>query len=77
MARIYCFMIGKLIILAHVGAIDYKWTFAKSYEDDQTKLQAYSDCHTRSAIRVLGALLANGGKYYYPCLPVCLTEYFA
>ncbi|EJD02965.1 ABC1-domain-containing protein [Fomitiporia mediterranea MF3/22] len=60
LAAVRCSRVARAVVL---GAIDYKWTFAKSYEDDQAKLQAYSDCHTRSAIRVLGALLANGGIF--------------
>ena len=35
--------------------------FAKTYDSEETRLQAYSECHTRSAQRVLKALLANGG----------------
>lgn len=46
---------------AILGAIDYKKTFARSYGSEEEKLQAYSECHTRSARRVLRALLANGG----------------
>jgi hypothetical protein len=44
------------------GAIDYKRTFARTYASDEEQLEAYSQCHLRSAKRVLRALLANGGK---------------
>lgn len=46
---------------AVLGAIDYKRTFAGRYRSEEMRLQAYSECHTRSARRVLRALLANGG----------------
>lgn len=46
-----------------MGAIDYKRTFALTYASEQEKSQAYSQCHTRSARRVLQALLANGGVF--------------
>ncbi|KAJ7579222.1 ABC1 family-domain-containing protein [Mycena floridula] len=45
------------------SAIDYKITFARSYDSDDDRLAATSDCHTRSAQRVLKALLANGGIF--------------
>lgn len=45
-----------------MGAIDYKCTFARTYTSDDERLEAYSQCHLRSARRVLRALLANGGK---------------
>ncbi len=48
---------------AILGAIDYKWTFSRAYDSDDDRIQAYSECHTRSAKRVLKALLANGGEY--------------
>jgi hypothetical protein len=44
------------------GAIDYKRTFARTYASDEERVEAYSQCHLRSAKRVLRALLANGGK---------------
>ena len=44
-----------------MGAIDYKRTFAQKYDSEEDELEAYSKCHTRSAKRVLKALLANGG----------------
>ena len=46
---------------AIAGAVDYKYTFAHSYLSEEEMLHAYSECHTRSAKRVLKALLANGG----------------
>ena len=46
---------------AVLGAIDYKKTLSKTYVTEADKEQAYSDCHRRSAERVLKALLANGG----------------
>lgn len=46
---------------AIAGAIDYKIMMSKNYEDEQAEDQAWSECHTRSAKRVLKALLANGG----------------
>ncbi len=46
---------------AILGAIDYKLTFAKTYNSEEERHDAYSECHSRSAKRVLKALLANGG----------------
>ncbi len=46
---------------AILGAIDYKLTFARKYDTDDQCAKAISQCHTRSAERVLKALLANGG----------------
>ena len=34
----------------------------KSYGTENTEHDVYSECHTRSAKRVLKALLANGGS---------------
>ncbi|PFH51495.1 hypothetical protein AMATHDRAFT_142374 [Amanita thiersii Skay4041] len=48
---------------AILGVIDYKWTFARTYQSEQESQAAYSRCHTRSAQRVLRALLANGGVF--------------
>ncbi|KAJ6593929.1 ABC1 family-domain-containing protein [Mycena capillaripes] len=42
--------------------VDYKITLSKSSSEDE-RLRALSDCHTRSAHRVLKALLANGGIF--------------
>ncbi|KAL4264735.1 Mitochondrial structure and function regulator [Pleurotus pulmonarius] len=53
----------RVAVAAVLGAIDYKATFAKAYESEDIRLQAYSECHTRSAKRVLKALLANGGIF--------------
>jgi aarF domain-containing kinase len=52
----------RIIAAAILGAIDYKRTFAGTYASDEERLEAYSQCHLRSANRVLRALLANGGK---------------
>jgi len=45
------------------GAWDYHNTFKKTYSTKEEQLEAYSQCHTRSAQRVLKALLANGGIF--------------
>jgi len=47
---------------AILGVIDYKRTFTRDYESGDIQLDAYSQCHMRSARRVLKALLANGGE---------------
>ena len=47
---------------AVLGVIDYKLTFAKTYPSTEASQEATSQCHTRSAHRVLKALLANGGE---------------
>ncbi|KAI1785187.1 ABC1-domain-containing protein [Ganoderma leucocontextum] len=60
LAVVRCSRIAEAAIL---GAIDYKMVFAETYDSDEARLQAYSDCHTRSAQRVLKALLANGGIF--------------
>jgi hypothetical protein len=52
-----------VIAAAVLGAIDYKRTFAGTYASDEERLEAHSQCHLRSAKRVLRALLANGGKF--------------
>lgn len=46
-----------------MGAIDYKVTFAKTYPSPDATDEATSECHKRSAQRVLKALLANGGIF--------------
>jgi aarF domain-containing kinase len=51
-----------IIAAAVLGAIDYKRTFARTYTSEEERFEAYSQCHLRSAKRVLRALLANGGK---------------
>ena len=48
---------------AILSVVDYKLTFRKEYPNEKEKLLAYSECHTRSARRVLSALLANGGIF--------------
>jgi hypothetical protein len=50
------------IAAAVLGAIDYKRTFARTYASEEERFESYSQCHLRSAKRVLRALLANGGK---------------
>jgi len=50
---------------ATLSAIDYKVTMAKSYGSAEKERDAYSECHNRSAKRVLKALLANGGMIYF------------
>jgi len=45
------------------GVIDYKRTFARTYASNEERGEAYSQCHLRSANRVLRALLANGGVF--------------
>ena len=47
---------------AVLSAIDYKITMLKSVGVENTEHDVYSECHTRSAKRVLKALLANGGS---------------
>ncbi|KAI0092979.1 ABC1-domain-containing protein [Irpex rosettiformis] len=54
---------SRIAAAAILGAIDYKWTFAKSYETHEASERATSECHKRSAERVLRALLANGGVF--------------
>ncbi|KAI0829946.1 ABC1-domain-containing protein [Trametes gibbosa] len=60
LAVVRCSRVAEAAVL---GAIDYKVTFAKSYPSEEEKTEAYSECHTRSAHRVLKALLANGGIF--------------
>ncbi|KAF8135469.1 ABC1 family-domain-containing protein [Boletus edulis] len=60
LAVVRCSRIARAAI---AGAIDYKYTFAHSYISEGEMSQAYSECHTRSAKRVLKALLANGGVF--------------
>ncbi|TDL26259.1 ABC1-domain-containing protein [Rickenella mellea] len=60
LAIVRCSRVAEAVIL---GAIDYKKTFAKTYHQEQDRQEAYSNCHTRSAKRVLKALLANGGIF--------------
>jgi hypothetical protein len=58
LAVVRCSRVAEAAIL---GAIDYKRALAKSYSSDEEEREAFSRCHTRSAHRVLKALLANGG----------------
>ncbi|KAJ3724516.1 ABC1-domain-containing protein [Lentinula raphanica] len=60
LAGIRCSRVAEAAIL---GVIDYKFTFLKSYASEHEEFQAYSECHTRSATRLLKALLANGGIF--------------
>lgn len=46
------------------SAIDYKQTLGKDYDSEVSRQAALSECHTRSARRVLRAMLANGGNFY-------------
>jgi predicted unusual protein kinase regulating ubiquinone biosynthesis (AarF/ABC1/UbiB family) len=48
---------------AVLDIFDYKWTFWKTYVSEEERRDAMSACHTRSAQRVLKALLANGGVF--------------
>ena len=52
---------GGITEAAVLGVVDYKMTFAKNYPSKEASEEATSQCHTRSARRVLKALLANGG----------------
>ncbi|KZT26756.1 ABC1-domain-containing protein [Neolentinus lepideus HHB14362 ss-1] len=45
------------------GIVDYKLTFSHNYASEEAQQDAYSMCHSRSAHRVLRALLANGGIF--------------
>jgi len=56
-----------LVGAAILGVIDYKRTFGREFSTEQEKEVAYSQCHTRSAERLLRALLANGGA----CACIC------
>ncbi|KAG7098564.1 hypothetical protein E1B28_000497 [Marasmius oreades] len=60
LAVVRCSRVARAALL---GIIDYKKTFSKSYTSEHDYQLAYSQCHTRSAQRVLNALLANGGIY--------------
>jgi aarF domain-containing kinase len=41
--------------------VDYKVMMMMNYASEEAEELAWSECHTRSAKRVLKALLANGG----------------
>ncbi|THH05523.1 hypothetical protein EW146_g9881 [Bondarzewia mesenterica] len=60
LAGVRCSRVAEAAVL---GAIDYKRTFAKEYASEEEQLHEYSQCHLRSARRVLKALLANGGVF--------------
>ncbi|KAF8161107.1 ABC1 family-domain-containing protein [Crassisporium funariophilum] len=60
LAVVRCSRVAGAVILS---AIDYKATMLKSYQSTDVEVEAYSECHTRSAKRVLKALLANGGIF--------------
>jgi len=56
------------------SAIDYKRTLWKDYDSETSRQVGLSECHTRSAKRVLRAMLANGGKFDLfpsPCIFFC------
>ncbi|KAG2078980.1 ABC1-domain-containing protein [Suillus decipiens] len=54
---------SRLARAAISGAIDYKLTLTRTYTSEEDRLEAVSQCHVRSATKVLHALLANGGIY--------------
>ncbi|KDQ53504.1 hypothetical protein JAAARDRAFT_136813 [Jaapia argillacea MUCL 33604] len=54
---------SRVAAAAVLGIVDYKMTFSRTHESEEKKAEAYSHCHTRSAHRVLRALLANGGIF--------------
>ncbi|KIJ39920.1 hypothetical protein M422DRAFT_32521 [Sphaerobolus stellatus SS14] len=55
-----CSILGKAVVL---DAIDYKRTLSRSYSSHEEEQKALSQCHTRSAHRILIALLKNGGIF--------------
>ncbi|KAF9447494.1 atypical/ABC1/ABC1-B protein kinase [Macrolepiota fuliginosa MF-IS2] len=60
LAAIRCSRVAGAAI---IGAIDYKLTFTRHYDTENQYADAVSQCHKRSAERVLRALLANGGIF--------------
>lgn len=48
----------------------------KNYRTANTEHDAYSECHTRSAKRVLKALLANGGSELAGAIYIFKPSYF-
>ncbi|KIY50358.1 ABC1-domain-containing protein [Fistulina hepatica ATCC 64428] len=60
LAVVRCSRVAQAAVL---GIVDYKWTFSRTYESDEQRKKEYSKCHSRSAHRLLKALLANGGIY--------------
>jgi len=55
-----CSILGYAVVL---DAIDYKRVLSHSYISKEEEQKALSDCHLRSAQRVLQALLRNGGIF--------------
>ncbi|KAG8948518.1 hypothetical protein FRC04_009728 [Tulasnella sp. 424] len=55
--------ISRCVWAVGLSAWDYKRTLTKDYGNDDAMLQAYSDCHYRSAKRLLHALQHNGGIF--------------
>lgn len=53
----------RLATAAALCAWDYKSTFSKNFNTENERLEEYSECHKRSAARILAALLANGGIF--------------
>ncbi|KAJ3553707.1 hypothetical protein NM688_g3469 [Phlebia brevispora] len=60
LAVVRCSRVAKAAV---ESAIDYKLTFREKYDSQEDRNEATSQCHTRSAKRVLKALLANGGIF--------------
>ncbi|KAJ7072300.1 ABC1-domain-containing protein [Mycena amicta] len=55
---------SRVVSSAILGVVDYKMTFAAvAGAPEEERLEAISKCHSRSAERVLKALLANGGIF--------------
>lgn len=54
------------------SAIDYKRTLSKDHGSETSRQAAMSECHTRSAKRVLGAMLTNGGEFFMSRLSTIL-----
>ncbi|CDZ97250.1 Predicted unusual protein kinase [Phaffia rhodozyma] len=54
---------SRLMFAVVLDAMDYKRTFASSFDTDDEKQEAYKGCHLRSAKRMLAALEALGGCY--------------
>ncbi|KAF8525042.1 ABC1 family-domain-containing protein [Hysterangium stoloniferum] len=55
-----CSILGKAVVL---DAIDYKRTLGRTYTTPEEEQKSLSECHLRSARRILLALLANGGIF--------------
>ncbi|KAH7108154.1 ABC1-domain-containing protein [Auriculariales sp. MPI-PUGE-AT-0066] len=54
---------GRIAQAVVASVVDYKFMFQRSYEGKDQYARALSECHSRSAQRVLKAILANGGVY--------------